>query len=87
MCASKPFDVSREMVRAARPDGRIVRGYWIPGNFNLVAQILKISSAYTAAPPKGFISPVFWGWEEQVTSRYVQGWKKKILHEERILFF
>src|SRR5687768_5989319 len=57
MFAPKPFDVAREMVRVARPGGRIVMGNWIPGDPSLVAQILKISSAYSPPPPEGFVSP------------------------------
>jgi len=30
---------------------------WIPNGLTLVAQILKISAAYTPPPPEGFISP------------------------------
>ena len=71
MFAPKPFDVAREMVRVTRPGGRIVMGNWIPGDPTLVAQILKISSAYTPAPPEGFISPMLWGVEEHVTERFV----------------
>jgi hypothetical protein len=36
-----------------------------------VAQILKISSSYTPPPPEGFISPMLWGIEENVTERFV----------------
>ena len=49
MFAPKPFDVAKEMVRVTRPGGKIVMGNWIPGDPTLVAQILKISSAYTPA--------------------------------------
>ena len=45
-------------------------GNWIPGDPTLVAQILKISSAYTPPPPEGFISPMLWGVEEQVIDRF-----------------
>src|SRR5690348_15946779 len=45
--APRPFDVAREMVRVTRPGGRIVMGNWIPNDPTLVAQILKISSAYS----------------------------------------
>ena len=72
MFAPKPFDVAREMVRVTRPGGRIVMGNWIPGDPTLVAQILKISSAYTPAPPEGFISPMLWGVEDHVIERFVQ---------------
>ncbi|MGV3585608.1 MAG: class I SAM-dependent methyltransferase [Adhaeribacter sp.] len=72
MFAPKPFDVAREMVRVTRPGGRIVMGNWIPGDPTLVAQILRISSAYTPPPPEGFISPMLWGVEEQVIERFGQ---------------
>jgi ubiquinone/menaquinone biosynthesis C-methylase UbiE len=71
MFAPKPFDVAKEMVRVMRPGGRIVMGNWIPGDPTLVAQILKISSAYTLPPPEGFVSPMLWGIEENVTERFV----------------
>jgi len=70
MFAPKPFDVAREMVRVTKPSGRIVMGNWIPGDPTLVAQILKISSAYTPPPPEGFISPMLWGVEEHVIDRF-----------------
>ena len=72
MFAPKPYDVAKEMVRVTRPGGRIVMGNWIPGDPTLVAQILKISSAYTPPPPEGFISPMLWGVEEQVIDRFVK---------------
>lgn len=70
MFAPKPFDVAREMVRVTRSGGRIVMGNWIPGDPTLVAQILKISSAYTPPPPEGFISPMLWGVESNVVERF-----------------
>lgn len=71
MFAPRPFDVAREMVRVAKPGGRIVMGNWIPGDPTVVAQILRISSAYTPPPPEGFVSPMTWGMEDQVTERFV----------------
>jgi ubiquinone/menaquinone biosynthesis C-methylase UbiE len=70
MFAPKPFDVAKEMVRVTRSGGRIVMGNWIPGDPTLVAQILKISSAYTPPPPEGFISPMTWGIESNVIERF-----------------
>src|SRR5438552_5115043 len=70
MFAPKPFDVAKAMVRVTRPGGRIVMGNWIPGDPTLVAQILKISSAYTPPPPEGFISPMMWGVENHVIERF-----------------
>ena len=71
MFAPRPFDVAREMVRVTKPGGRIVMGNWIPGDPTLVAQILKISSAYSPPPPEGFVSPMMWGKEDQVVERFV----------------
>jgi len=70
MFAPKPFDVAKEMVRVTRPGGRVVMGNWIPNDPTLVAQILKISSAYTPPPPEGFVSPMTWGIESNVTERF-----------------
>jgi ubiquinone/menaquinone biosynthesis C-methylase UbiE len=70
MFAPKPFDVAREMVRVTKPGGKIIMGNWIPGDPTLVAQILKISSAYTPPPPEGFISPMLWGVENHVIERF-----------------
>ena len=70
MFAPKPFDVAKEMVRVARPGGRIVMGNWIPNDPTLVAQILRISSAYTPPPPEGFVSPMTWGVESNVVERF-----------------
>jgi SAM-dependent methyltransferase len=70
MFAPKPFDVAREMVRVTRPGGRVVMGNWIPNDPTLVAQILKISSAYTPPPPEGFVSPMTWGIESHVIERF-----------------
>jgi SAM-dependent methyltransferase len=70
MFAPRPFEVAKEMVRVTRPGGRIVMGNWIPGDPTLVAQILKVSSAYSPPPPEGFVSPMTWGVEGQVIERF-----------------
>jgi SAM-dependent methyltransferase len=70
MFAPKPFEVAKEMVRVTKPGGRIVMGNWIPNDPTLVAQILKISSAYSPPPPEGFISPMTWGIENNVIERF-----------------
>ncbi len=71
MFAPKPFEVAKEMVRVTRPGGRIIMGNWIPGDPTLVAQILKISAAFTPPPPEGFVSPMTWGVENSVAERFV----------------
>jgi SAM-dependent methyltransferase len=70
MFAPRPFDVAKEMVRVTKPGGRIFMGNWIPGDPTLVAQILKISSAYSPPPPEGFVSPMTWGLEANVIERF-----------------
>ena len=70
MFAPKPFEVAKEMVRVTRPGGRVVMGNWIPNDPTLVAQILKISSAYSPPPPEGFVSPMTWGVESNAVERF-----------------
>jgi ubiquinone/menaquinone biosynthesis C-methylase UbiE len=70
MFAPKPYDVAKELVRVTRHGGKIVMGNWIPNDPTLVAQILKISSAYAPPPPEGFISPMLWGVESHVIERF-----------------
>jgi len=62
-------------------------GNWIPGDPTLVAQILKISSAYTPPPPEGFVSPMLWGVEESVIDRFTAaGIPKENISFERDIF-
>ena len=70
MFAPRPLDVAKEMVRVTKAGGRIVMGNWIPGDPTLVAQVLKISSSLTPPPPEGFVSPMLWGQENEVISRF-----------------
>ncbi len=70
MFAPRPFDVAREMVRVTKPGGSIAMGNWIPNDPTLVAQILKISAAYSPPPPEGFISPITWGVRSHVQERF-----------------
>lgn len=70
MFAPKPLDVAKEMVRVTKPGGTITMGNWIPNDPTLVAQILKISAAYSPPPPEGFISPMTWGVEANVIERF-----------------
>lgn len=70
MFAPKPPEVAKEMVRVTKRGGRIVMGNWIPNDPTLVAQILRISSAYTPPPPEGFVSAMIWGIESNVIERF-----------------
>lgn len=82
MFARNPSDVAKEVVRVTRPGGRVVMGNWIPNDPTLVAQILRISSAYSPPPPEGFVSPMTWGVEETVVERFAGAG----VPEERISF-
>ncbi len=70
MFAPQPFDVAKEVVRVTRPGGRIVMGNWIPNDPTFVAQLLRVSMAYSPPPPQGFVSPMTWGVEENVLERF-----------------
>jgi SAM-dependent methyltransferase len=70
MFAPRPDAVAREMVRVTRPGGRVVMGNWIPNDPTFVAQLLRISTAYSPPPPEGFISPILWGVEDTVVDRF-----------------
>jgi SAM-dependent methyltransferase len=70
MFAPRPVDVAKEVVRVTRPGGRIVMGNWIPNDPTLVAQILRISAAYSPPPPEGFVSPMTWGIDDTVIERF-----------------
>jgi hypothetical protein len=45
-------------------------GNWIPNDPTFVAQLLKVSMAYSPPPPEGFVSPMTWGVEEHVRERF-----------------
>jgi ubiquinone/menaquinone biosynthesis C-methylase UbiE len=89
MFAPKPFDVAREMVRVTRPGGQIVMGNWIPNDPTFVSQLLKVSSAFTPAPPEGFVSPMTWGVESHVIERFGQAGvpKENISMEKDTYYF
>jgi SAM-dependent methyltransferase len=72
MFAPRPEAVVREMVRVTRPGGRVVMGNWIPNDPTFVAQLLRISTAYSPPPPDGFISPMLWGVPETVVERFAE---------------
>ena len=70
MFAPKPFEVAKEMVRVTKQGGRVIMGNWIANDPTFVAQVLKISSAFTPPPPEGFVSPMTWGVDSHVIERF-----------------
>ena len=62
-------------------------GNWIPGDPTMVAQLLKICSAYTPPPPEGFISPMLWGVESHVVERFTAaGVAREDITCEKVIF-
>jgi SAM-dependent methyltransferase len=87
MFAPRPFDVAKETVRVTRPGGRIVMGNWIPNDPTFVAQLLRVSMAYSPPPPEGFVSPMTWGVEEHVVERFgAAGVAPESITCERVIF-
>jgi SAM-dependent methyltransferase len=87
MFAPRPFDVAKEVVRVTRPGGRIVMGNWIPNDPTFVAQLLRVSMAYSPPPPEGFVSPMTWGIEENVVERFgAAGIRAENITCERTIF-
>ena len=87
MFAPRPFDVAKEVVRVTRPGGRVVMGNWIPNDPTFVAQLLRVSTAYSPPPPEGFVSPMTWGIEENVLERFgAAGIPAENISCERTLF-
>lgn len=72
MFAPRPDAVAKEMARVTRPGGRIEMGNWIANDPTFVAQLLRISMAYSPPPPDGFVSPMLWGVPETVVERFTQ---------------
>jgi hypothetical protein len=66
-CAKLPF--LRESVALFN----CVSKYTLPcPRRSFVAQLLKISSAYTPPPPEGFLSRMMWGVESHIVERFEQ---------------
>ena len=87
MFAPRPFDVAQEVVRVTRPGGRIVMGNWIPNDPTFVAQLLRVSTAYSPPPPEGFVSPMTWGVEENVVERFTAaGIPAESISFERVIY-
>jgi SAM-dependent methyltransferase len=64
MFAPRQELAAQELLRVARPGGRIVLAAWTPDS--LVGRNFRISSAYLPPPPPELRPPVLWGVEDHV---------------------
>jgi SAM-dependent methyltransferase len=64
MFAPRQAVAAAELVRVARPGGRIVVAAWTPNG--MVGRMFRASARYMPPPPEGFVPPVMWGEEGHV---------------------
>jgi SAM-dependent methyltransferase len=64
MFAPRQSVAAGELVRVARPGGRIVVAAWTPEG--MVGRMFRASAPYMPPPPEGFVPPVMWGNEGHV---------------------
>ncbi|HXB14355.1 MAG TPA: class I SAM-dependent methyltransferase [Solirubrobacteraceae bacterium] len=64
MFAPRHRVAAAELVRVARPGGRIVVAAWTPDG--MVGRMFRTSASYMPPPPEGFDPPVMWGVEDHV---------------------
>jgi len=69
MFAPRPERVAAELTRVCKPGGVIAMANWTPSGF--VGQMFKTIARYIA--PSGMPSPVLWGDEATVRSRFSEG--------------
>lgn len=67
MFAYRPAKAAAELLRVTRPGGRIVMANWTPEGF--VGKMLRAHAAIVPPPP-GVPSPLGWGDEQTVRSRF-----------------
>ena len=70
MFAPRPDVVTFELKRVCRPGGVIAMANWTPEGF--IGQMFKTTGKYVS-PPAGIPSPLLWGNEETVGSRFADG--------------
>ncbi len=70
MFAPAPEITAKELMRVCRPGGTIAMANWTPGGF--IGQMLKTVSAQVPPPP-GMMSPLLWGMEDTIKSRFTEG--------------
>jgi len=69
MFAPRPEIVAAELVRVCKPGGRIVMANWTPSGF--IGQMFKTTGKHVTPP--SIPSPILWGDEETVKTRFANG--------------
>ena len=82
MFAPNQRQAARQMMRVAKPGGRIALASWTPAGF--IGQMLRTVGAHVAPPP-GIASPVLWGTEAHLHDLFVDG--SRIRHAKRTFAF
>jgi ubiquinone/menaquinone biosynthesis C-methylase UbiE len=67
MFAPRPDLVASELIRVCRPGGRIAMANWTPAGF--IGQLLRVTGNHVP-PPSGIPSPLSWGDQATVRSRF-----------------
>jgi ubiquinone/menaquinone biosynthesis C-methylase UbiE len=70
MFAPAPEMAAKELLRVCRPGGTIALANWTPAGF--IGQMLKTVSGQVPPPP-GMVSPLLWGMEDTIKSRFTEG--------------
>ena len=64
MFAPRQPVAAAELVRVARPGGRIVVAAWTPNG--MIGRMFRASGSYMPPPPEGFVPPMMWGEQDHV---------------------
>lgn len=70
MFAPRPEVTANELKRVCRPDGFIAMANWTPDGF--IGQMFK-TTGKRVPPPAGMPSPLLWGTDDAVKTRFAQG--------------
>ncbi|MGH7518469.1 MAG: class I SAM-dependent methyltransferase [Gemmatimonadales bacterium] len=70
MFAYRPVRAAAELLRVTRPGGRVAMANWTPEGF--IGQMLRAHTSLVP-PPSGVPSPLVWGEENVVRSRFGEG--------------
>ena len=84
MFAPRQPIAAAELVRVARPGGRIVVAAWTPNG--LVGRMFRASAAYMPPPPEGLVPPMMWGEQDHVRALFENS-DVELAFEQRTITF